>query len=88
MQTEGKHWDGTPIPVTAIGVCAVEGCGEIAYAENCNAEGDEDRMHWHGTLHVISARFGSGRLCPKHAEEAREEWREARRKRLRPAHSR
>jgi len=56
----------------------VSECPEIAYKENCNAEGDENRMHWHGTLHVISPKFGSGQLCPKHAEEARQEWRDAR----------
>jgi hypothetical protein len=87
MKTTGKRWDGTEIPITAIGLCAVQGCGQIAYSENCNAESDEDRMHWHGTLHVISARFGSGMLCPKHAEEAREEWREARRRQRLPSAS-
>ena len=76
MQTEGKRWDKTLIPIVALGVCAVEGCEEIAYSENCNAEGDEGCMHWHGTLHVISARFGNGKLCPRHAEEARQEWRD------------
>ena len=74
MQINGRRFDGTSIPITAIGVCNVQGCGQIAYKENCNAEGDECRMHWHGTLHTKSSYFGSGMLCPKHAEECRQEW--------------
>ncbi len=76
MQTEGRRFDGSAIPRVALGTCNVEGCDAIAYSENCNAEGSETRMHWHGTLHVISPKFGSGQLCPRHAEEARQEWRD------------
>ena len=83
MQTEGRRWTGEAVPITAIGICDVEGCGGIAYKEECNAEGDSGRMHWHGTLHTLSARFGSGRLCPKHAKECRQEW-SARRKAVQP----
>lgn len=78
MQTSGVRFTGEEVPVVALGTCDVSGCEEIAHKENCNAEGDEGRMHWHGDLHVRSQRFGSGRLCPKHAEECRQEWRSAR----------
>jgi hypothetical protein len=85
-QTEmnGLRFDGTAISRKALGGCDVAGCEAVAYSENCNAEGDEHRMHWHGTLHVRSKRFGSGQLCPVHAEEARQEWRTKRRQ---PANS-
>ena len=72
IATYGKRLDCTLIQREAIGTCAVSECGEIAYSENCNAEGNENRMHWHGGLHVRSPRFGNGVLCPRHAEEARE----------------
>ena len=81
LLTEGRRWDGQEIPNMALGECEVEGCGEIAFKENCAAEGIEERMHWHGTQHVLepeyggSGKFGSGRLCPVHAEECRNEWR-------------
>lgn len=75
----GKRWDGTEIPRIALGKCDVVGCENIAYSENCNAEGSENRMHWHGAIHTISAKFGRGRLCPRHAEEARAEWRNRKR---------
>jgi len=78
MQTYGVRFTGEAIPVTALGECDVAGCSGIAYKENCNAESSEGRMHWHGKLHVASSRFGSGQLCPHHAEECREEWRELR----------
>ena len=78
---DGRRWTGEAIPNAAIGECAVIGCEQVAFKENCVAEGDEGRMHWHGTQHVISERFGSGMLCPKHAEECRNEWREARKAR-------
>jgi len=71
----GRRFDGTPVPHTVLGVCDVEGCEENAHTEECNAEGDEGRMHWHGTLHVPNPRYGSGQLCPRHAEECRQEWR-------------
>lgn len=72
----GTRFDGSAVPRKALGGCDVAGCGAVAYSENCNAEGDEWRMHHHGTLHVRSKRFSSGQLCPVHAEEARQEWRD------------
>lgn len=80
METEGMRFDGTSIQRVALGTCNVEGCDAVAYSENCNAEVSETRMHWHGTLHVISKKFGSGQLCSVHAEEARQEWRDRKRK--------
>ena len=44
-ETEGMRFDGTAIPRIALGVCNVEGCDAIAYSENCNAEGNESKMH-------------------------------------------
>lgn len=81
MKTEGIRWTGESIPRTAIGECDVRDCGQIAFKEECNAEGEAGRMHWHGTLHVISPKFGGGKLCPKHAEECRQEWADMRKKR-------
>ena len=75
METEGRRFDGTAVPRVVLGACDIKSCHAAAYSENCNAEGSETRMHWHGTLHVISKKFGSGQLCPTHAEEARQEWR-------------
>ena len=77
-ELSGLRFDGSPVPRKALGVCNVAGCEAVAYSEKCNAEGDEWRMHWHGTLHVRSKRFGSGQLCPAHAEEARQEQRDRR----------
>jgi len=87
IKGDGKRWDGQDIPNMAIGECEVDGCGAVAFKEKCVAEGDEGRMHWHGTQHTLepqyggSGKFGNGRLCPTHAEECRNEWRALARRR-------
>lgn len=84
MEQCGIRWDGSQIEVVKLGTCEVRGCRNDAYKENCNAEGSETRMHWHGLIHTV-ADDGNGRgglkaLCQCHAEEARQAWRKRRTK--------
>ncbi len=71
-----KRWDGTPVPVVELGQCREPGCTATAYTEKCNAEGDENRAHWHGAVHTVDDHLRA--LCPEHAEQARQAWRDLR----------
>ena len=78
---EGKRFDGSVVPDVTLGPCDWPDCTAVARSEECNAEGDEGRMHWHGRVHVglalgsERAAIGLMRLCPEHAEFVRAYWR-------------
>lgn len=48
-------------------ICSVDTCIEPAVRHRCNAEGGENRTHWHGEIHRLTkGSSGSQAYCGAH----------------------
>jgi hypothetical protein len=54
-------------------ICSEPTCDLPAVRHPCNAEGDPNRTHWHGEIHVMGSEGSVSRpFCQRHGDEVLE----------------
>ena len=65
-----EDWRGNKYKKEVIGKCEYPNCKKNALRQECTAEGDIGRTHWHGRVHILTKKgVELMALCDKHYKE-------------------